>query len=573
MVRTLDHPSILLVGSSTSAVPELLQAADLAFVEQRTVPPLAALSAFRQVILNGRALSDLTQDEVFALQQYVRNLGGGLLVVQGQEQVRGFDGGPIEELLPVSFVVPELEREASLAIVYLLDRSSSMAELAGAKKKIRVLREAAAASILLLPPETLVGIVAFYDDYDWALPLQPLGDGTAAYRAIASIDAFGGTDVYYPLDDAVDRLIQADARVKHILLVTDGLATEVGRDYPQLLAKLDQHPDITLSIIATSRYPNIPFLEHIVEHGRGTLYYATDFTTLPQITMQVTQRLSRSRFITGEVAVEGAAGFSSGLGAIPTLDGYVLTYARATSTTFLWAGDDPIFSTWRAGLGSVSVLNTDLSGTWSGRWLAWDEMARLFDQLLRTTEPLVTTAAGFLPSIEVGPDETTLWVDAQDGNGAYENFLSFSARVLPGERALNVRQVAAGLYRSVFGNSSEGGYAVLVQELGSGRSFTYPFAIPYSEEFNSLGADTQALRRIAEATGGSVLDGADKLKSVSAAQSRQDTPLFPEFLGAAITLFFLDLLLRRRGRFPRRSPSGTPSRRGAIPGEGAGAAR
>ncbi|MGD9675973.1 MAG: VWA domain-containing protein, partial [Candidatus Bipolaricaulia bacterium] len=404
VVRTTDHPSVLLVdGRSDSALPALLQSIGVDFVRADAVPSLAALADYRQVIYAGRPLQDLTGPQVADLAQFVRSLGGGLLIVQGDREVRGFEAGPIESLLPVSFSVPEEGRSPSLAIVYLLDRSSSMKELAGDRAKIRVLREATIASLLLLPSETLVGIVAFYDSYDWILPLQRLGDGTSAYRAVATLDAYGGTDIYYPLDDAVDQLIAADARVKHVLLVSDGQTTEVGRDYPLLLEKLSKHKDITLSAIAVNRNPNVPFLRKLVDHGRGILYFAADFVTLPQVTIQVTQRLTRSRFIDTDTAVAASAGPLESLGAIPPVQGYVLTYPRSAASTLLWAGEDPLLSTWRTGLGGVTVLNVDLAGVWSRDWVAWSGMPRLFEQILGTTAPLVMATPGVASQVDVGP--------------------------------------------------------------------------------------------------------------------------------------------------------------------------
>jgi len=547
VLRTVDHPSVLLVDvRGDSALPELLQSIHVDFVRADAVPPLASLSDYRQVVYAGQPLQDLTGRQVEDLTQYVRSLGGGLLVVQGDREVRGFEAGPIDSLLPVSFSVPEKGRSPSMAIVYLLDRSSSMRELAGDRAKIRVLREAAVASLLLLPSDTLVGIVGFYDAYDWVFPLQPLGDGTAAYRAIATLDAYGGTDVYYPLDDALDQLIAADARVKHILLVSDGQTTEVGRDYPQLLRKLTEHTDITLSAIAVSRRPNVPFLQKLVDCGRGVLYYAADFVTLPQVTVQVTQRLSRSRFVNVDTAVEASPGPFVALGAIPAVQGYVLTYPRSSAATLLWAGPDPLLSTWRTGLGSVTVLNLDLSGTWSRDWLSWSGMPRLFEEILRTTTPLVTATSGVASRIDVGPSTTTVWLDVRAPGGGFDDFRTFGATLVPTGRTLDAPQVAPGLYQVRFPTPAEGAYALWIQEDGGGRSFSVPLSVPYSPEYESFGVDRAALARLAEATGGAVLGDGAELRPVRSTRAQRETPLFPALLGAALALFLLDLALRRR---------------------------
>ena len=544
-LRTVNHPSVLVVDpQGDSAVPALLRATGLAFVAAPRVPQLTTLADYRQVILAGQPLADLNERESQDLEQFVRYLGGGLLVVLGEQEVRGFSTGSIDDLLPISFTVPEVGREPSLAIVYLLDRSSSMNELAGPKTKIRTLREATAASVLLLPSETLVGIIGFYDRYDWVFPLQRLGDGVDAYRAIASIGAYGGTDVYYPLDDAVDRLIRTDSRVKQILLISDGQTTEVGRDYPGLLRKLDEHPDITLSAIGISSNPNIPFLRRMVEHGRGELFLSNSFATLPQLTMQVTQRLSRSRFVTGEIEVTPALGPLLDIADLPHLLGYILAYPRAEAATLLWAGEDPIFATWRIGLGSVSALNADLSGAWSPEWLAWSGMAGLFDRFLQTTEPLATVATGVTTTLDIGPDSTTLWLDARTSRGTLDNFLSFAGTLLPGAETVVARQAAPGLYQATFATPAEGAYAILMQEKRTARSFSLPVSIPYSQEYDAFGPNVEALAELAAATHGQLLIGGQGLAPVRAAGGRRDIALFPYLLGAALGLFLVDLGLR-----------------------------
>jgi Mg-chelatase subunit ChlD len=548
IVRTIDHPSVLLVDvRGDSALPELLRSVGVDFVRAPSIPPLAELSDYRQLIYAGQALQDLTGRQVDGLTQFVRNLGGGLLVVQGDREVRGFEAGPIESLLPVSFSVPEKGRSPSMAIVYLLDRSSSMKEMAGDRVKIKVLREATVASLLLLPSDTLVGIVAFYDRYDWIFPLQRLGDGTGAYRAVAALDAYGGTDVYYPLDDALNQLIAADARVKHVLLVSDGQTAEAGRDYPQLLQKLGAHADITLSAIAVSRNPNVPFLQKLVDQGRGALYYASDFTTLPQVTVQVTQRLTRSRFINADTAVEVSTGALTGLGEVPSVQGYVLTYPRSAASTLLWAGPDPLLSTWRTGLGSVTVLNVDLAGAWSRAWLAWSGMPRLFADILETTSPLVTATAGIAPRVDVRPSTTTVLLDAHTPAGGFDDFLELSGTLIPTEERVDAPQVAPGLYRLRFPTPAEGAYALLVQERGGARSVSVPFSVPYSPEYEKFGIDREALAELARATGGSLLDEeAGGLEPVRSSRAQRETPLFPALLGLALALFLLDLGIRRR---------------------------
>ena len=412
LVQTSDRPSVLVVDpSSGSAIPSLLDAAGIAYALESSIPDLTVLSSYRQLIVAGLPLTDLTAADTTAIEQFVGNLGGGLLVVQGEAEVRGFGGGPIDPLLPVSFTTPEKERDPSLAIVYLLDRSKSMSELVEMRAKIRIMREAAAASVFLLPSDALVGLVGFDDDFDWLFPIQSVGDATAIYSALQSLRAGGGTRIFAALNEAIDTLIDTVARVKHILVISDGKASDAETDHSALLAKLAAEENITLSAIALGDEPNLLLLGALVEAGRGTLYHVVDFLALPQATMEITQHLGRSRFITGTINVTGSLLDEEAESSIPALSGYVLTYPRSPSTVLLAAGDDPVAATWRTGLGSVTVLNVDLSGVWTEEWLAWPHLSALFERLLATTRPLIPASAGLLPSVSLDQETVTFIVD------------------------------------------------------------------------------------------------------------------------------------------------------------------
>ena len=550
LVRTTTRPPILLIDRAAGSIaPALLEAAGLGFVQSEALPSLETLSQYSQLILSGVPFDTLTGRESADIERFARNLGGGVLLIQGEQEVRGFAVSPIEDLLPVAYSVPEKEQEPSLGIVYLLDRSSSMRALTQGVAKIRILRNAAAASITLLPADTLVGVVAFDDVHQWMIPMGPVGEGVAVYGALRNVRAEGGTDIYYPLDDALSQLIQAEARSKHMILITDGKTTHEERDYPGLLDRLRAHEEITLSAIALGETPNLPLLGALVDAGRGALYYVTDFLKLPQLTMQVTQRLSRSRFITGSHDVAGPLIDEASLDEIPPVDGYVLTYPRASARTGLWVGDDPLFSTWRVGLGSVSVLNTDLAGRWSREWVGWTRASALFEALLRATAPMNVSAFGLRANLAIDGDDTNLTVDAREATGELADFLDLEALLLPTEESFPVPQVGPGLYHASFPMPVEGGYALQLSDPTSGRSTTVSFGVPYEAEYRTTGVDRDAIEEIAAMTGGVVLERGVALPADEAGAIASRKPIAQELLLAALALFLIDLVARK---LPRR---------------------
>jgi len=556
VVRTSTKPPILLVeGGGRSVMGSLLDAAGLEFAEADGLPSLDVLSSYRQLILVGIPPDSLTAQEATDLERFARNLGGGVFLVQGEDEVRGFEASMIEDLLPVSYAVPEREVVPSLAIVFLLDRSSSMRALSGSYTKIRMLRNAAAASITLLPADTRVGVVAFDDFHSWIVPIRRVGDGLEIYDALQALRADGGTELHAPLSDALNQLIETEARSKHLIVISDGRTSDEGKDFPGLMETLRDQEDITLSAIALGESPDFDLLGQLVDAGGGALYHVTDFLKLPQLTMQVTQRLSRSRFVTDSSEVTGRAIEAADLSDVPELSGYVLTFPRASARTDLWAGSDPLFSTWQVGLGSVSVLNTDLNGTWSGAWVAWPQLSVLMAELLRSTQPITLSSSGLYPSFEVDGTRTRVSVDVRDGDGTLANFVDLTATLLPNRARFAIPQVAPGLYAVEIPSPEEGGYALQIAETSGGREVVLPISVPYATEFEETGLDRSSLERIADLTGGHVLSPEDAIPEIDARKLARFRPIRRELLAAAMALFLLDLLLRKLPRQRRRRPT------------------
>jgi len=552
LIRTTDQPPVLLVdGSGLSVIPALLHAVGISHVSSDHVPPLETLAGYRQLVLTGLALGRLSAPEVVDLTIFVRDLGGGLLVVEGKDEVSGFRSGKLENLLPISFTLPETGQEASQAIVFLLDRSASMqAYVSGGARKIDILKEATAASLRVLAPESLVGILAFNREFEWLLPIQEIGDGGGAYEALRPLEATGGTDIYFPLVDAVDCLEAIEARSKHVLLVSDGRTIDELRDYPSLLDRLRNQDDLSVSAIAVGLSPNLALLSALVQAGSGSLYHARDFSLLPQVSIEATQRLTRSRFVTTSSAVTGQLSELLSPRQIPPVDGHVVTHPKASAKILLWADEDPLLASWQVGLGRVAVLNTDLAGVWTSEWVEWPDAGALFGAILATTEPIHLSSLGLVPIIEVTGNRVSILIDARDADGAFADFLAMEAELLPTHEAVDVGQVAPGLYAVDIPPLDEGGYALHIVDRTRDRGTVVPFTVPYPEEYRTTGIDWSVLSGIAERTGGRILDGSSSLVAVMGKSSDVDVPLWPALVLAALGIFLLELVARK---LPRRS--------------------
>jgi hypothetical protein len=545
LISSTEVPSVLVIDPlETSRVSSLLESLGISYNEARTIPSLEALADYRQLILASGRLEDYTSTEIETIEHFTRQLGGGMLLLAGEQEARGFSHGGIQRLLPITFDIPEKTGEASLAIVYLLDCSASMRARVDGVEKLDVLKEAAVASINLLDDEALVGIIAFDRVHDWVLPIAPV-DFIAVIDALQPMNAIGGTDIYFPLVDALDHLDQVDARSKHVLLISDGKAGDDVRDYPGLVRRLTATPDTTLSAIAVGSAPNTTLLGALVTAGGGTLYLADDFSTLPQVFIRATQRLSRERFVIEDTKVEGRLITTHAMDPVPPLQGYVVGYPKETAQTLLWGGEDPLVSTWRVGLGSITVVSTDLSGAWTQQWFEWPGLPRLFEGILATIEPETSTALGLSTTVSFEGSTTSILVDARDNDGGYANFLDIDANVLPIDFIVPLSQVSPGLYQASFPTPAKGGYTVQILDHTRDRSMSVPLTVPYAWEVAEISQDLETLRWIATTSKGVVLGDGTSLPQTEERLTVQIDPLHQLFILAALVLFLLELVIRK----------------------------
>ena len=560
-VQSSELASVLVVdGAETGVVPRLLAALGIPYEVVPRIPSIETLSQYRQLLLADVALATITASEADRIANFVRNMGGGLFVIRGERAVTGFAGTKLDDLLPVSSTVPEVQQEASLALVYVLDRSTSMRGLVRTPAgddddttmhaKIRVLRDATAASVALLPASTLVGIIGFDTEYDWLRPISRIGDTSGIMGILRRLRAGGGTDVFYPIQAAVEALEEVDARFKHILFISDGWTVNEPRDFDGLYERMRLNEDIALSIIAPDENPNFALLSAIVEAGEGELYHVSEFTDLPATMLNITQRLSRSRFVQETTEVTGLLADRLAPLNIPPIDGYILAYPRADATVYAWADDDPLFTTWNLGIGVVSTLNTDLAGDWTADWVTWPSMSQLFSEMFVLSEPSLFAAEGVYVSVTLSEQDVEILVDARNERGEFADWLHLTAVLLPLEESANLRQVAPGLYRTTFPRPESGGYALRITDESRGSTIQLPMTIPYSTEYSATGADSDELASIASMTGGDVLSSDDLILTEERRFAhRAFTPIHKQLLWAALAVLLLELIILR---WPRR---------------------
>ena len=506
---------------------------------------LAGMAAFDAVVLADVPSYALPAGSMELLERYVRELGRGLVMTGGPDAfgLGGYADTPVEKALPVYMDLQGRGRQPRVAMMLVIDKSGSMSGL-----KMEMAKEAAARSVRLLNPEDQAGVLAFDSVPQWVSPLVKVGDGSALSNAIGTVYADGGTEIYPAVTTALENLRTAEADVKHIILLTDGVSGS-GGDYPAFLQSLREQR-ITLSSVAVGADADIALLEAMARGGRGRAHVATDPEQLPEIFTQETIMATRSILVDGAFfpASASASPLLRGLDRVPPLQGYVAVTPKERAEVVLLAPEgDPVLAAWQYGAGRALAWTPDLGTRWSADWSASDTGRLLWGNAL----------SWLLPPPEAG--ELRARVEAAGGGFAIvaENQTSWDdvrpTRVTvvgapQGPMEIELSPAGPGRYRAPLPALDAGAYVIQVQQALAGGESTRVetgWAAPYPAEYRAVGVDAGKLRQIAEAGRGSVLE--DAVLAVRRAEearvSRWD--LAPLLLVLAALLWPLEIASRR----------------------------
>jgi uncharacterized membrane protein len=542
---------------------------------------MEGLTQYDSVILSNISALRMTKAQMDLLRNYVRDQGGGLVMLGGEESfgVGGYYRTPIEEALPVTMEARQKVEVPSLAVILVIDRSGSMEMSTQDSRftKMDLAKEAAQLVVELLDERNEVGVVAFDTAWDWVVPIGPAKDKDRILKAISTIKAGGGTDLFPPLKDAYQTIFDRKALLRHVIVLSDGEVQ--ASDFAGLVRRM-QMDKITVSSVAIGSDADVRFMTDLSRWGRGRFYYTDDIYSIPRIFTLETQLASKASIIEEPFRVVVANQGHEILqdirwDQVPPLGGYVSATTKPTADTLLISHQrDPVLATWRYGLGRSAAFTSDAKGKWGILWLKWGDFAKFFGQTVRWT--LRTTQQREVVTSVVQRDgRGEIQLEAVDQKGDFVNFLDANAGVVSPDkvqRVLPLQQIGPGRYRGSFDATNEGAYLVGVAERKEQKmvgSEVASLVIPYSPELRALSVNESLLRDVAALSGGVAPSQPGDVFSQHRRPARIWVEAWPQLLTLALFLFLLDVAIRRfwlRGwSFGR-----TARRDGARSGTGAG---
>ncbi|UJR81079.1 VWA domain-containing protein [Sandaracinus amylolyticus] len=561
------RPAVLYVEGTASAATHLARALsagelDVDVRSPRAMPTSAAeLERFDFVILSDVPADQVSASAQDALDRFVRS-GGGFMMAGGEQSygLGGWRGTRVERLLPVRMEGERRRDQPSLALALVIDRSGSMSG-----EKMEAAKQAAQATAELLSAQDYLEVVGFDAQAERIVRMQSAGNRIAIQRDIGRMAPRGGTAIFPGLDMAFQDLSVTRARLKHVILLTDGQTQESG--LPELVSVM-RAEGITVTTVGIGADVNRSLLTQLADLGGGRSYFTSDARNVPRIFMQETTTVTRNDVVEEYVRarVVAPADFLRGIdvASAPFLRGYVATRARPAPAQVILESElgEPLLARWRVGLGWSLAWTSDVKARWSTEWLRWGGFSRFWVQLVR--EHMRERERHELPMrAEVIGDEARVVVDAIGENDEFVNGLA-STLVVEGPMGARtserireehvLRQTAPGHYEARFPLSRYGSFVLRAEHRQDDRlvaESTSELVRPYPREYASLEPDLALLDRLSEVGRGRRDPSPDALFDPAGESVRRREEVWSPLLFAALALFVIDLLLRRVRLFDR----------------------
>ena len=572
VVEVKGPPRVLLMSGEKESqrfLSHVLQVQGYSVVEAMpNASPLSLveLSSFDLLVLDNMPAFQLTHAKMESIEKYVRDLGGGLLVIGGSRSygAGGYFRTPLERLLPVDMRPPARLDLPHVALLFVLDKSGSMGAGPEGGTKLDLAKAAAIAAADVMNPTDQVGILSFDAAWDWTLPFRPVGKGEWISETLASLQSDGGTDLYKAMVEAHRGIAAKQAAIKHVIVLSDGLTDKA--DFHGLVQRMARD-GITVSTVSVGSDADVQLMSDIARDGKGRGYVALDPQTIPQIFTTETLLIARDLLVDKVITptLSSSAGPMKGIAQanLPPLRGYVLTYPKPGAELFMKADNDPLLISWRYGLGRVMAFTSDLSGRWGREWVTWQGFPRWAGQLARDTMRKLLESRVRTEFTAEG-DHVQVIADIRSRDGDFLNRLDLKGNIMAPNKETEAKffqQTGPGRYELGFVPSQRGIHLLsLYAQQPEGQTplliTSMPYVVPYPKEYRELKANLSLLSRIAEETGGQMIDpekldeGVKRLYTPTPGKAARGHQVWWPLSSMGLFLFLADLALRV---WPRRT--------------------
>lgn len=555
-----DKPRVLVIEDVKGEGIEIANMLKASGVEYRYLnafsapTTLADMSAYNSIILCNVSAENLKEGFMKNIEAYVKDFGGGFIATGGDSSfaLGGYFKTSLEKILPVNMDMKGKKEIPDMAMMLIIDKSGSMMDGTGGLSKIEIAKEAAARVLdSLRPSRDEIGVIAFDNSIYKVVSRKKIDDADSIRGEIGTIRAGGGTSILPALDEGFNELKKSNAKIKHIILLTDGQAERTG--YEELLKKIKEEY-ITVSTVAVGQGSDKELLESIAKQANGRFYSTDEFSNIPAIFAKETYMASKSyinnrtftpAIIDNHKILQGVA--EDGL---PKLLGYIGASPKNSARVLLSSDEeDPILTVWQYGLGKTVAWNSDINGKWSGNYIAWDRNLRLWQNIINWT---IEGKNNENCSVEAAFEEGLGIIDFSE-KFAVQDMETVAIITGPNmeSREIKLNPTSPGKYSGSFEAPENGSYMISVRQTKNGElinTATTGLSKQYSPEYsldNEKNKENSILDKLISSTNGSYIATPEEVYRGKASDVNGQTDLTSLLLLFSLLLFVLEIALKR----------------------------
>ncbi len=549
VVTIQDKPHALCVEEDlahAAALETVLE--ENGFVVETISPPeipteLVELQRSDVLILSNVSAETLSTEQLQNIENYVRDLGHGLVVIGGERAFGpgGYTDTALERTLPVE-MTPR-ERKDTVAIVFVLDTSGSMANYVEARQKIGLAIEGVRAGIRNLDEEDEAGVLGFNVDVHTISTLT--SDHDVLRRTVGRLKPTGGTTKMKDATQRAYEMLKAnDAKRKHIVLLSDGKSDDEISAFLDL-AKQIAEAQIGITAIAIGD-ANKERLTQFAEDGGGRVVFVKNIQQLPAILTEAVRETRR--YVVQEpfqpIIVTTTESIVAGIGMPPPLHGYVATTEKDSAQVFIHSHkDEPILAGWNYGLGKAIAWTSDAKPAWAKAWIPWRNFGKFWGQVINWTLPAADAGSDFDLRVSMNHGIAEVNIDTRVPSEA-----SYKVHVVGPNRIseiVGIQQVTPTRYSGTFQTQDSGSYIITAEREGDTRRSVETLSLPYPAEYAEFSVNAVSLKMLTTATAGVHEPTPVQIAAPAGMAIERQASLAQSLLIIAAILFVLEMILRR----------------------------
>jgi hypothetical protein len=444
------------------------------------------------IVIDDQPADRFTPAQLDCLMQYVRDLGGSLLIAGGDHALAagGYPGTALEQISPLASSPPT----PTMRWLLLADASGSMSqEIGGGVSRWQAATEAMVKLLPALPPSDPVQIGQFSDAVRWWLGPGTVADAAKAPLPPAGLFPHGPTNLESALEQiagqAEGKASAADANLPSALLLLSDCDAQF--DHPHELAGLLSKKHVRLYVLAIARGSGLETIRRISAESGGAVAEELDPRDWAR-SMRILSQAALPPAIEREPATVVFENGAKSLGKTTVAvwnRSWLKPDAERWAAAFGAEAEVPMAGCWRVGSGCVTAT------AFQPEDREIDSLASLIAEKPRDPR--------FSVQLETG-GRLHVTVDAADA-GQFLNNLAITLELAgnAGKRQAALDQTAPGRYQTSVDSPRESEIATL---RNAGETIDrFAVAGRYPPEFDAVGNDHVAMRKLAQDSGGEII--------------------------------------------------------------------